>query len=455
MTPADPTTLEDQIALWRSHMERRTAVDGADVDELEDHLRGHIDALTASGLSADEAFLVSVKRLGRQDAIAHEFAQENSKRLWKQLVLGSDSPSRAADARASGFAAVAFALLAAAAVRLPQVFGLEAAFYARNVTLLAFVPLAAYLLWRRRASRGIVVTSAAALVAVAAIANIYPLGETSDALIVTALHVPILTWLLVLVAYSGDRWRTVDGRMDAVRFTGEWIIYLTLLALGGGVLTGVVVAVSEAAGVDSDAFVTTWLIPCGAAGAVVIAAWLVEAKQSVVENMAPVLAKVFTPLFALTFALLLAVVVATGDLTGLDRDVLLISDVILVIAVGLVLYNLSARAIDATHERRAGWFDRAQLAVVAGALALDIVALVNIVGRIDDGGWTINRVVVLGLNVILLVNLAVTAWLLGRLMASHPGAAHAIERWQTALIPVYGAWAVVAILALPPLLGVV
>jgi hypothetical protein len=38
----------------------------------------------------------------------------------------------------------------------------------------------------------------------------------------------------------------------------------------------------------------------GGAGAVIVASWLVEAKQSVIENMAPVLTRLFTPFFAAT-----------------------------------------------------------------------------------------------------------------------------------------------------------
>ena len=45
--------------------------------------------------------------------------------------------------------------------------------------------------------------------------------------------------------------------------------------------------------------------PCGAAGAVLVASWLVEAKQRVVENMAPVLRRLFIPLFAALRLLLL------------------------------------------------------------------------------------------------------------------------------------------------------
>ena len=45
-------------------------------------------------------------------------------------------------------------------------------------------------------------------------------------------------------------------------------------------------------GLDIEDFLTTWLLPCGAMGAVIVGAWLAEAKQSVIENMAPVLARV-------------------------------------------------------------------------------------------------------------------------------------------------------------------
>jgi hypothetical protein len=442
--------LEAQIALWRAHLERRSTVAGEDADELEDHLRGHLESLMDAGLSGDEAFLVAVKRLGSQDAIAHEFAQENSKRLWKQLVLG-EGPTRLADARAGGLAAVAFAVVSAALVQLARAASPVAEVIAVNVSLVGLAALIGYLLWRLAPPRSTVAATAGGFALTALAANVYTLGPSSDALVTTALHVPILTWLLVLLAYTGGRWRTVDGRMDAIRFTGEWFIYLALLALGGGVLTGVVVGVSAAAGLDSEDFVFMWLVPSGTAGATVIAAWLVQSKQSVIENMAPVLARVFTPLFALTFAALVVVVVVGGDVAALDRDTLLICDVILVIAVGLVLYSLTARPDDA----RAGWFERTQLALVAGALTLDAIALVNIVTRIGEGGWTINRVVVLGLNVVLLVNLAVSAWLLARLLRGRPGAAHALERWQTALLPAYGVWALVVIVVLPPLLGLV
>jgi hypothetical protein len=221
---------------------------------------------------------------------------------------------------------------------------------------------------------------------------------------------------------------------------------MTLLALGGGVLMGISALVASAAGVNPATVLTEWILPFGVGGAAVIATWLVQAKRSVIENMAPVLARVFTPLFTLTFGVLLVVILASGNILNLDRNLLTVCNAILVLAAGLVLYGLTARADDA----RTGWFDWLQVALVAGALALDLLALVNILTRIGDGGWTFNRTVVLGANLILLANLAVSAWLLTRVTRAEGGAVLRLERWQTALLPVYGLWVLVVIVVLPP-----
>src|SRR6266487_4946015 len=91
--------LEAQFGQWRRYVQRRREMQPSDVDELEDHLRGSVDELVAVGLSADEAFLVAVKRMGSLDELSREFAREHSERLWKQLVLTGSPDSPAADTR--------------------------------------------------------------------------------------------------------------------------------------------------------------------------------------------------------------------------------------------------------------------------------------------------------------------------------------------------------------------
>jgi len=45
----------------------------------------------------------------------------------------------------------------------------------------------------------------------------------------------------------------------------------------------------------------------------IIGSWLVESKQSVIENMAPVLTKLFTSLFTVLLLAFLATMVWTGS----------------------------------------------------------------------------------------------------------------------------------------------
>ena len=180
-------------------------------------------------------------------------------------------------------------------------------------------------------------------------------------------------------------------------------------------------------------------------GAVVVAAWLVEAKQSVVENMAPVLTRVFTPL-------------TTADAAGVpggDRGHAATSststgtcssslDLILVLVLGLLLYAISARDPQAPP---AG-FDRLQLLLVISALAVDLLMLAAMLGRIAEFGAQPEqdrgaRPQPRPAGQPGLVGLAGVGFVRRR----RPFAA--LERWQTSYLPVYAAWAAVVVVVFP------
>ncbi len=85
--------LEERIDEWRSYVRRRQAIDAADIDELEDHLRSQVADLQEAGLDVDEAFLIGVKRIGELDTLSREFARDHSERLWKRLVVADAGES--------------------------------------------------------------------------------------------------------------------------------------------------------------------------------------------------------------------------------------------------------------------------------------------------------------------------------------------------------------------------
>ena len=360
MTTFADQPLEDQIAQWRAYLRRRQAVHGPDVEELEGHLRDQLAALTEAGLAGDEAFLVAVKRMGNLDALSREFARAHSERLWKQLVVAPDADAPANTSRTEILVVLSLAVAAGLAVKLPALFGLPLSpdeevppFYFRNASLFVFPLLTIYFMWKRGLNAVSGLWLALPFAAAAVFANVFPFHnperldnfpEGSDTQLLTVLHLPIALWVMAVgVAYVGGRWFSSGRRMDFVRFSGELAIYYVLIALGGGVVTAFTAMLFSAIDMNPGWFIGGWLIPCGAAGAVIIGSWLVEAKQSVIENMAPVLTRLFTPLFTILLLAFLATMAWTGNPINVKREILIGFDLLLAVVVGLVLYAASAR----------------------------------------------------------------------------------------------------------------
>lgn len=449
--PTQTTSLEEQIHQWRTYLQRRQAIHTVDVAELEDHLREQVTNLVATGLTTDEAFLIAVKRMGSLDALSREFAREHSDRLWKQLVaVSADSAELQVSAQTEAIVAFALAVAAAIAIKLPAMFGIPwddegAGFYARNMSFFVLPLLTAYFAWKRKIDPVRLRWLGGAFVAAAVIASVYPFAAGGNTEILAALHMPIALWLVVGIAYAGKRWSDVSGRMDFVRFSGELFIYYVLIALGGVVLVGFMAMIFNVIGIDIEPLFESWLLPCAAMGAVLIASWLVEAKQSVIENMAPVLTRLFTPLFAVMIITFLVVLLSTGRGIDIEREALIAFDMLLVVVLGLLLYSVSAR----DSQARPGIFDVALVALVVSALLADAVALWAIAGRIFEFGVSPNRVAALGVNIILLVNLAWSAVLYIRFLRGRASFT-SLEKWQTDYLPVYAGWAAIVVVVFPP-----
>jgi hypothetical protein len=443
---ASHVELEAQIDRWRGYVQRNRAISPADVDELEDHLRGQIADRQATGLDDEEAFLVAIKRLGNLDAVSGEFAHEHSERLWKQLVL---VPEQTDNAHATPWRELAVVLTLAVGAGVAVKAGLawtdDGGALMRNLGLLVFPFLAAYFAWKRRISRSVAAALIAPFAGLGVVLNLYPFAPAGATGMLSALHAPVILWLLTGLAYAGGRWRSDRRRMDFVRFTGELGVYYTLLALGGAVLVALTLATLQGIGVDFQPVLKDWVLPIAVPGALLVATWLVEAKQQVVENMAPVLTRVFTPLTLAMLLILLAVLATAGGFASIDRNLLILMDGILILVLCLLLYSISARDPLAPP----GLFDALQLALIIAALALDAAMLTAMLARIAEFGSSPNKIAALGLNLLLLMHLLRAAWLaVGFLRRRLPFVA--VERWQTRYLPIYGAWATVVVVVFPP-----
>ncbi|WP_375400697.1 permease prefix domain 1-containing protein [uncultured Amnibacterium sp.] len=440
--------LEADIARWRAALARSRAIVPSDADELESHLREQVTDLRAVGLDDQEAFLVAVGRLGRMHAITAEFAREHGDRIWKQLAPIVDD---AAGRRRPLLLMLGFAVLSALLIQAVRLLagGTEPApWYYRNLGLVLLLPLAVWFVLIRAVPPRRTVALAAVVAMLAVAVSTFPFRADSATGALAAAGLAVVIWFVVGVTYLGGDARPLARRMEFVRFSGEWAIYFILLALGGGVLLALGGLVLAPIVPEAPEALSIWVIPSGAAGGVVVAAWLVEAKKSVVENLAPVLTAIFTPLFALLLLAAVVLYAVAGIGRDFDRDLLTVFDTLLLVVLGLVLYGLSAR----DPMRRAGLSDALRAGAVVAALLLDVLVLASMLARVAQFGFTANRTAALGLNLLLVVDLAGTAVLSARLLAGRTDAAR-LERWQTAYLPAFGVWAVLVVLVLPPVFG--
>ena len=434
--------LDELLAEWR----RR---DGD--AEREEELRGRTRSLAASGLTVDEAFLIALGRAGETHERSRGFARRFAERLWPDREPAG-APDTAPKRRRDFRAALVLALAAAAGVALVNLLvrsvdlGDQEVAYYRTAAIFVLSLVAGFFVWRNRPTRNRGLLILAPFVAAAVFAHLYTFPPNSASGDLLTLHLPIVLWLGVGLAYAGSRWNEVGRRLAFVRFSGGLVITFVLVAAGGGLLVALSQAMFAVIEIPVEDAVLSWVVPSGAAGAVLICAFLAETRSRTTQQIAPMLARVFTPLVAAVLLVFLGAMAWTGRGLGADREVLIAFDLLLALVLGLLIYIVASRDPDSPP----GAFDWLTAGLLAVALLVDLAALAGIVSRISDFGFSPNKTAALGENLVILANLGWSAWLYGRFLL-HRGSFRALERWQTAYLPVYSAWAAVVVIAFPPL----
>jgi hypothetical protein len=439
--------LELNIRSWSDLVKEKGHFTESDVLELEDHLRDEIEDLIKVGLSEEEAFLISVKRLGNVHAISNEFSKINEN-LWKHLITDS-SPTKIKN-RQQILLVVIFSILAGTLFQIPVFFGysLNDMSHFMNITLFILPFVALFFIIKRKLDLKLSSIVLGIFIISAIIMNLYPSHTPHNTEALSIIHLPIFLWLVTGISYAGLGWKESKERMNFIRFTGECFIYGILISMGIGVFIVFSVLIFSAIGIDLLGFIDSYIIFYAMSTAVMVTVYIVEAKKSIVENFAPVLAKIFSPLFLITMFLFLTVMMITGKSPFVDRNYLIGFDLMLVLVLGLVLYSISSRNM---HEKR-NFFDYINLALIITALLIDVVALSAIVVRLRNFGITPNKVAALGENLVLLVNLGILAYQYIRYLTNKIEF-KAIENSQTFYLTIYAIWLGIVAFIFPLLFG--
>jgi len=372
-------------------------------------------------------------------AASRQAADSVTVRVW-EARLGYSKPALGSDQRRLGLALL-LGLGAGALVRIPALWLGDEWYYPRLAPSLVLLSLAAYFWVSRGERRGLL----AGLLAVAAVAAYtFFLPGYTDSVVMALVHLPVLLWGMVGLAFAGGAWRDPGHRIRFLRYNGELLILGSLVALGGMVFSGLTVGLFELAAENSGEWYVENIGIMGVAAVPVVATYLYDVVFRRHTGIAPVLARVFAPLFLVMTTAYVAVALLGGKNPFLDREFLIIVNGLLLVVLGMTVFSIAERGESA----RAGWIDLVNVALLVVTLLLDLIALSAILFRLTSYGFTPNRVVVLGANLVIMIHLAWTcrgylALVRGR------GDAGAIRRAVTGYLPVYLAWAALIAFVLP------
>jgi hypothetical protein len=254
----------------------------------------------------------------------------------------------------------------------------------------------------------------------------------------------LFLWSSMAFLY-GDRLLSLwDRRMEFLKFNGDLIVMSALLVLAGGILSGITIGLFQVIGFSIDHFYFEHIVPVGLSLVPLLASYLIQVNPQLVDKISPLIARIFSPVvLVMLFAYLVAMSFSEKNLYT-DREFLLIFNILLIGVMAIIFFSLSESYKQGTSKIQV-WilFCLAILTIIVNSFALSAILF-----RIDQYGFTPNRLAVLGSNCLMLVNLVLLSW---RMFQSIKGNR---ERSGIALIiaqfiPLYLAWAMLVVYVFP------
>ena len=368
--------------------------------------------------------------------------------VWQARLQYRDPTSGAERARL--WHAILIGLCTGALVRIPAIWLGEEWYYPRMAPSLVILSLAAYF-WLEDRDRGKLIIGVALTSLAIVYASLLPTAVSPatgpiyrDSVVMALIHLPILFWAFLGLVFIGASWRNSAPRILFVRYSGEMLILVSLVGLGGLVFSFITVVLFDLIFQNSEEAYFRNVGVVGAAAVPIAATYLYDVVFNRRIGIASVLARVFVPLFLIMAIAYLIVASATGQNPFIDRSFLITFNALLLVVLGMTVFSIAARG----READVGWSDYINVALLIVTLLIDLIALSAIVFRLSSYGFTPNRVVVLGANLVVMIHLAWMGRTYIRLVRTK-GGTDCLRRAVADYLPVYAAWAALVTFVLP------
>lgn len=337
------------------------------------------------------------------------------------------------------------AIAAGLYAKLPGIFQWEPEFfYQRNAGFIVFGTLTAYAIWKNKSSVVRILLTAFLFLLALLFIHLLPVSGNSDTHVLSCIHLPLFLWFLFGVSHMGADCSNPSRRLEFLGFNGELIIMSGLLLIAGGLFTALTIGLFNMIGFDIEQFYIDYVVTIGLPAVPLLASYLTQSNPQLVNRISPVIARIFSPVVFIALATFLTAFFISDRDPYTNRAFLMGMNALLGAVMAIIFYSV---AESGKHE--AVFFN---LIILFGLAFLTIIinciALSAIIFRISEWGITPNRIVVLGWNILLLINLILIAIKLFRSVISKG------ERFDAAktisdFLPVYILWAMIVIFILP------
>jgi hypothetical protein len=280
-----------------------------------------------------------------------------------------------------------------------------------------------------------------------------PLRLGSLALL-SAIHLPALTWLVMGVAVLGrmeeplERFSAVVKSIE-VLVTGA--IYAGVVVIFTGVTAGLLTALQlkpPPPVIEATFSFLLGLIPVLAVASVYDPGLRPSAQRfgAGVTRIFFIAARLFLPLTLLVLLIVAVILPARFGVLSENRGTLLIFNAML-FAVMLLLVGATPLRAGDLAPRAGTWLRRGIAALALAAIVVGAYALAAVLSRAVQGGLTPNRLTVIGWNVVNLVTLLML--LLRQLRAGREGWVRALHAAFGVGLALYALWSAFVLVALP------
>jgi len=331
---------------------------------------------------------------------------------------------------------IVFALLAGLIASIPNITGIDnEKFLFRNISFIAFPLLSAYFIWKQKLAFKQYLLPLLAFIVAAIYINLLPTNKESSSIMLAFIHMPIFLWTIFGYSFLGENIKSSQSRIGFLRYNGDLVVMSGILLLSTVLFSAITVNLFDLIGINIEIFYFQNIMIWGIAAIPIVATYLMQTNAQLINKVSPIIAKIFTPLVFINLFIYLSAMVYTKKYPYQDRNVLLLFNVLLMGVMALILFSI-AEAGKATK-------NKFSLIVLFGLSALTLIvnaiALSAIVYRINEFGFSANRIAVLGGNLLIFINLVLVSYKLF-LTSFKNGTIEEIEESIAGYLPVYAIW---------------